>query len=231
MMALRMSVRAPGGQPRDGRLHLRGAALCGAAQPPLFATATLAGSAAVDRAGDGTGGGVAVLARVPPESAGQRLCLVRPRVRQPLASPVRGVGLWAYPCSSIPTACCRSISRSIGSDSVCGVDQVDLRSVADRVARVPCLHLGGGVRGAPAGLPAAVGGVAEPGGVLRKLPPSFGGDGSSGPQSIATSTPTPVHSCAFAGPLRKAGATVRPLSRRWDGMPTARAEGGPVDRE
>ena len=26
----------------------------------------------------------------------------------------------ASPCSSIPTACCRSISRSIGSDSVCG---------------------------------------------------------------------------------------------------------------
>jgi hypothetical protein len=52
-----------------------------------------------------------------------------------------------------------------------------------------------------------VGGEAEPGGVLRQLPPSLGGDGSSGPKSIATSTPTPVHFCAFARPLRKAGAT------------------------
>ena len=37
--------------------------------------------------------------------------------------------------------------------------------------------------------------------------------------------------CVFASPLRKAGETVRPASRRWGGMLTARAEGGPVDRE
>jgi hypothetical protein len=110
------------------------------------------------------------------------------------------------------------------------VDQVDLRSVADRVAefhasiwgeefeelRVACRRLWEEWL-SPEAFLANFHHHLEvmdlPGRSGQRLPPQH------------------PYTCAFASPLRKAGATVRLLSTRWDGMPTARAEGGPVDRE
>jgi hypothetical protein len=104
------------------------------------------------------------------------------------------------------------------------VDQVDLRSVTDR-GPSRCLHLSGGVRGAVGGLPSAVGGEAVPRGVSWPTPPSLGGDGSSGPECIRTSTPTP-----YTQSVRKSadGERGRPSDRLPDGWDAdSPGRGGP----